>query len=138
MRSSTVLAVKLQKCSHCPEKTVMTAVNNDTLIEDIFWRYHDDRKKTISFVARGKTSLETSVSFELSQGLTVSDLVNFGVKCIEFTCNGDDDHDSLYCKYRKAADEATQKATDAFQVLMAKGKGFPKKKTNRYNITVIE
>lgn len=57
------------------------------------------------------------------------------MKYLEFVCEPEDEH-ALNTGVLIAAESATRKAVDAFQILMAKGRSFPAKKISRYMIIV--
>ena len=73
--------------------------------------------------------------FQVSGSLQIGELVTqFHVNCLEFTCVTESTNqlDGLAADLQSAACEATKKAVDAFQLLMAGGRAYPAKKTSRY------
>lgn len=75
------------------------------------------------------------IIFQVDSNLTLGDCVSaFGIKYIKFLCKeSQKEHlaDILEC-INTASAEATTKAVNAFQLLMAGGKVFPQKKQTRY------
>lgn len=64
----------------------------------------------------------------LDEQLTVGDVVGFHLKYLSFDCASDPELE----EYRTVVAETTKKTINAFQYMMAGGRGFPEKKKQRY------
>ena len=133
---SSVMAIKLNKCDHTEAKSLMISVRNTNLIEEIFYNHHDiadhdSYEKCYTIRAFCKTELNSSETFEVENFLTVGEVVDkFHIKCIEFTCEKIG-KTPLDMTLEMAAETATKKTVDAFQVLMAGGRAYPDLKTSK-------
>ena len=132
--SASLLAIKLNKCAHVAEYRSMQTFLHTKLLSDIFVESHGSRypqdihRKNVLCTIEVKTKQEDP-PFKIESNVTVGDVVNgFGVKFIEFTCVTDPMEDMVV----EAAKVATEKAVDGFQLLMARGRGFPPLKNARY------
>ena len=66
----------------------------------------------------------------LEETLLVSDVLHFNVKYLTFECRPDTELED----FKAVVDETTRKTMNAFEVLMAKGRDYPKEKGRRYRI----
>ena len=126
----------INKCDHVETKNMMVSVKNTKLIEEIFNDHHivedgDAFEKGYSLKCECKTELNSSEKFEVENYLTLGEIVDkFNIKCIEFTCEPIDES-PLESAIAKAAETATKKTVNAFQVLMAGGRAYPDFKTSK-------
>ncbi|XP_033752448.1 uncharacterized protein LOC117336165 isoform X2 [Pecten maximus] len=123
---SSVLALTIKKCKHMDEKRIMTSLPHTTLCGDIFYRYHEKIVKG-DCVILGR-EVGQSTTFEVGPGLSVGDVMNFNVKSLEYHCRCDDEVEELKQKIEDSSKQATQKTINAFELLMAGGRDFVKKK----------
>ena len=66
----------------------------------------------------------------LEETLLVSDVLHFNIKYLTFECRPDTEFE----EFKAVVDETTRKTMNAFEVLMAKGRDYPKEKGRRYRI----
>lgn len=138
---STLLAITIRMCHHQGGKNLMTTVKNNASLFSVFEMYHEGpsdwpkgSKTSILCWPSNPHSKDTD-PYEVQGTVSVGDLVGFQMKYLEFVCEPEDEH-ALNTGVLIAAESATRKAVDAFQILMAKGHSFPAKKISRYMIIV--
>lgn len=96
-----------------------------------FERYHGGNGKVPHFEVRGKQHGGKD-SFDITPGLTIGEVISsFDIRCFEFKCLPSE-HDEIKQMITEAASNATKTASNAFQILMAGGRGYPNKKATRY------
>ena len=136
MEAVSVLALTFNKCQHSDKKSLMTAVPNRLgIATDLFEQYHGTfDPKSCKITIKCKTDLSSKESFDIDGRLTVGDVIEkFGMKCIEFCCCKEENElNTLTSIVKIAAETATKKTINAFQVLMAGGRIYPTLKRSRY------
>lgn len=127
--TASVLSLEFQPCIHFKEgKKLITSVKDSTTFTHVFESYHDCQHKSnkepeFTVSAQGQTSIHGSLS--------VGEVVrNFSLRSFIFTCKATDD--SELNELQQHAVNATKKAVNAFELLMAGGRSFPDKKRSRY------
>jgi len=126
------LALKVLKCSHGDEERQFLSLSNSLLCEQVFKRLHNSSDKG-GFLARASTAMNPKPSelFEVGPGLCIGDLaLSCSVKYIEFECVPVESSKQAEDFAERVAD-TTKKTIDAFQLLMAGGRGFVLKKQAR-------
>ena len=118
--TASVLAVKFKKCVHMNEKRLMISIPHRTMCLDVFKTHHDGpRIKDTDFQARAATKPAEDM-FDVSPTLTIGDLVDLGVKYMEFDCV----IESAQSPETTEVDNSRQaEPVDAFQILMARKVG---------------
>lgn len=115
----------------------MTTVKNNASLFSVFEMYHEGPSdwpkgsKTSILCWPSKPHTKDTDPYEVQGSVSVGDLVGFQMKYLEFVCEPEDEP-AMNTGVLIAAESATRKAINAFQVLMAKGRSFPAKKTSRY------
>ena len=136
-----LLAIKILKCRHQAEKNLMTTIHKKTPIIDIFAEHHEGPAEwpkgyKTRIVCRPNLPSATTKDepYEIDGNLTVGEVVSgFGMKHFQFSCEVEESQDTeLRAALTQAAQTATRKTIDAFQLLMAKGRAYPTPKTTRY------
>ena len=133
--ASAILAVKLDKCRHLKTDIKhLSTFSHKLTIKDVFYMYHPspsiDHKYHVEAEASQEANIQHkqgSVSIPVDTDVTVGDLNSFGTKSLTLKCVSDPDLDIV----QAAAEEATVKASNSFEILMAKGRTFPVKRKKR-------
>ncbi|XP_052813253.1 uncharacterized protein LOC128240593 [Mya arenaria] len=135
MSSSSVLGLKLKRCSHNKtDKNILVSLPNNKNIEDVWHIYHDTNVGKSSVTIKCSTEMSGATNFDVEGSMTVGTLVqNFGIKVVEFTCI-DLEASVASTSLETCAKEATEKAVDAFQLLMAGGRRFTSKKESSHGL----
>lgn len=119
-----VVPVELEKCSHQPGKKFIRSFSSGLSLHEIY----DDIHGSHSCSIKGTEFSVYFGEFQVDRTLSVGDLIgatsSIGAKSLRFVCQENPDMSVL----KQAADSATKKAIDAFQVLMSKGRDYPDKK----------
>jgi hypothetical protein len=140
--SSSVLGVYISKsCGHLKEDVCsLRAYNSSLSVKDIFYCHHppktSDTKSCFEAVGyfsfsnvNDSLNLKSSRSMTLDKTLNVSDLVQFNVKYIVFTCKSTD---SEAQEAAEVIENVTKKTVNAFELMLSGGRSrITKKKTSR-------
>jgi len=100
-------------------------LHTKTLFE-IFSDLHGKSGKALNCNISCKSQLQ-SEPFQVEGGMTVGDVVNFGIRYIEMSCI----EDPLGKCLEQSIKAANVEAVNAFQLLMAGGRGYPTPKNER-------
>ncbi|XP_060552757.1 uncharacterized protein LOC132714042 [Ruditapes philippinarum] len=135
--ATSILNVTIAKCKQFAGVKKICAFPNNALISDIFFELHGsvnsaDLKNKIdnlSLSVVGSTS-PSCTDFkdlpEVDSSLCVTDIVQFGLRSLFLRCK---EEPTLLESVAIAAEAATHKAANAFELLMEKGRVFPDKKS---------
>ena len=121
MSGKRVLSVTHGKCSHINEKKIISLFRTTDTVQDVFEENHPplDPKH---FLYTGNSSCG-----EVSLDVPVGDIVDvFKISALNLQCKTHPEHE-LHQEVTEVLQEATKKATDAFQILMSGGREFVKK-----------
>ncbi|XP_045213404.1 uncharacterized protein LOC123564125 [Mercenaria mercenaria] len=136
---SAVVEVTFRECRHIKDtRKVIKSIPHTKLLSDIFYEEHEehqatgDHRKTLTFLAKCKTNINTTENFEIQGGMSVGTLTErFTIKCLEFTCIPSGDAEDEKSVAEGILKETNRKAVDAFKILMAGGRReFTKRKTS--------
>ena len=119
------------KCPHKDPVNVITLLQHDKSVTDIFEKYHDHPDKTVEFEAFSQLP-GVKEQFKIDAGLYIGDLAGMACKSLDFNCKGSTNDVDILNLVNKSKEDATTKAIDAFQILMTGGRGYPNPKTSRY------
>uniref|UniRef100_A0A8W8JTD6 DUF6589 domain-containing protein n=1 Tax=Magallana gigas TaxID=29159 RepID=A0A8W8JTD6_MAGGI len=123
--ATSLLAIRVKKCKHISEKNAILCLENRRTLLDIFIDLHGDLPKDsrLSIVCNNSTDPSKGTSFDVYPNMLVGDLVGtFAIKRIEYSCSTEEQTVALGEIINNAAEAATSKTVDAFQVLMAGGR----------------
>lgn len=133
--ATSLLAIRVKKCKHISEKNAILCLENRRTLLDIFIDLHGDLPKDsrLSIVCNNSTDPSKGTSFDVYPNMLVGDLVGtFAIKRIEYSCSTEEQTVALGEIINNAAEAATSKTVDAFQVLMAGGRKNVSLKTSRF------
>lgn len=130
--SSSTCSLEFEECPHMKGMKLISAFPNNMTFTQVFERYHTSHVKIPEFHVRGKQiGSKDGNSFDITPSLTIGEVISaFDIRCFEFKCLPSE-HDEIRQMITEAASTATKSATNAFQILMAGGRGYPTKKTTR-------
>lgn len=126
--TASVLSLEFQPCIHLKDgKKFITSVKDSTTFTHLFESYHDcqNNSKEAEFTVSAQN--QTRIHGSLSVGEVVR---NFSLRSFLFICKTTDDPELN--KLQQYAANATKKAVNAFELLMAGGRSIPDKKRSRY------
>ena len=130
--STTLIGINIQKCRHAEEKKIIINERNSTLVDDLFHKFHPFDHKTSTYSLKCGPDIGTAEGlFEVQcgAGITIGELTqSFKVKSFIFAPECDTVVEDVL---RDVCTEAIRKAVNAFELLMAGGKAFPDRKTER-------
>lgn len=119
-----MLSLEFQPCIHLKDgKKFITSVKDSTTFTHLFESYHDcqNNSKEAEFTVSAQN--QTRIHGSLSVGEVVR---NFSLRSFLFICKTTDDPELN--KLQQHAANATKKAVNAFELLMAGGRSIPDKK----------
>ncbi|XP_061191740.1 uncharacterized protein LOC133199978 [Saccostrea echinata] len=127
--STSTCSLEFEECPHMKGMKLILELPNNMTFTQVFERYHATHIKVPEFRVRGKQSgSKDGNCFDITRGLTIGEVISaFDIRCFEFKCLPSD-HDGIRQMITEAASTATKSASNAFQILMAGGKGYPNKK----------
>lgn len=134
LTATSLLALRINKCQHLVDKNAIICIENRRTLLDIFTDNHGELPKGFQLTVTCNTSTDTAkgTSFDVQPNMLVGDLVGtFNIKHLEFSCTKEQ-QTTLNEIVNNAVVAATNKANDAFQILMAGGRKKASLKTSRY------
>lgn len=125
--STSTCSLEFEECAHIKQMKLISALPNNMTFIQAFERYHGGNEKVPHFEVRGKQHGGKD-SFDITPGLTIGEVISsFDIRCFEFKCLPSE-HDEIKQMITETASNATKTASNAFQILMAGGRGYPNKK----------
>lgn len=130
-----VMGFKLKKCPHLPELNAINSFPGHWTVENLFRDIHNcytfETSKSPTFEAVGyKDIMSVGTTFNIGGSLTLSSIKDMGINYIVFSCINDHEVD-VAVGLKSMVEKTTRKTVDAFQMLMAGGRAYPKFKRNR-------
>ena len=128
--SRSLVAITTLPCEHRggTMKKMLLCNSSDSLI-NVFEEVHgpyDFKTSTVSITVC--QDIQNNInSFEAEGNATIGDILNMGMKSIQFKCKTSEEATVA----KNIVESATKRAVDAFEILMAGGRAFVGKKTSR-------
>ena len=109
-----ILALRIKKCEHGSEKKIMSSLDGQSTLNDVFKKFHTFKENTTisKTIAQFQCKIDLSPStepFEVGREMLVDEVCHLGVKVIDMACNLSKEN-QVETIISKCAREATDKA----------------------------